>query len=71
MKGRKYKDISGQKFGRLTTLYKLHNCMDKRNARWLCVCDCGNLTEVTLNNLQRGHARIKYLNWTIERALEL
>lgn len=53
----KSKDISGQKFGRLTALYKLHNCMDKRNARWLCVCDRGNLTEVTLNNLQRHHTQ--------------
>lgn len=32
---RKLKDITGQKFGRLTTLYKLHN------AYWLCACECG------------------------------
>lgn len=53
----KIKDISGQKFGRLTALYRLHNIEGR--TKWLCVCDCGNLKEV----LYRG--------WSIERALEL
>lgn len=39
----KIKDITGQKFGRLTVLYRLHNCSKKR-VHWLCVCECGNLT---------------------------
>lgn len=38
----KIKDITGQKFGRLTALYRLHNT--KGRTKWLCVCDCGNLT---------------------------
>lgn len=41
----RFKDISNQKFGRLTVLYKLHN-YHKQGAYWLCICDCGNLTEV-------------------------
>ena len=40
----KFKDISGQRFGRLTALYKLHN--HNSRTRWLCLCECGNLKEV-------------------------
>ena len=50
----KIKDISGQKFGRLTVLYRLHNYHDKHNSHWLCVCECGNLAEVSLPNLRSG-----------------
>lgn len=49
----KYKDISGQKFGRLIALYKLHN-YHKTGSYWLCYCECGNVTEVYLSNLSRG-----------------
>lgn len=37
-------DITGQKFGRLTVLYKLHK-HHKTGSYWLCVCECGNFTE--------------------------
>lgn len=49
------KDITGQKFGRLTALYRLHNYHDKNHTRWLCACDCGNLVEVQLSNLTNNH----------------
>lgn len=49
----KYKDISGQKFGQLTALYKLHN-YHKTGSYWLCVCECGNFKEVYLGSLQQG-----------------
>ena len=49
----KIRDLSGQKFGRLTALYRLHNYHKKR-VHWLCICDCGNLTDVSRNNLTRG-----------------
>lgn len=52
--GRKYKDISGQKFGRLTALYRLNNYHDNKCTWWLCICECGNLTEVRYGNLKRG-----------------
>lgn len=45
-------DLTGQKFGRLTALYRLHNTKGK--TKWLCICDCGNLAEVRLNSLQQG-----------------
>lgn len=49
----KHKDISHQKFGKLTALYRLHNYHKKRTY-WLCVCDCGNLKEVELSKLLNG-----------------
>lgn len=51
----RYKDISGQKFGRLTTLYRLHNT--KGRTKWLCVCECGNFAEVCINELQNGDTK--------------
>lgn len=47
----KFKDITGQRFGRLTVLYRLHNIKGK--TKWFCVCDCGNLKEVTLSDLKK------------------
>lgn len=52
----KLKDLTGQKFGRLTVLYKLNN-YHKRGAYWLCVCKCGNLKEVFGRDLRRGSTR--------------
>lgn len=52
------KDITGQKFGRLTVLYKLHNYHDTKNGvYWLCVCECGNVKEVNGRNLRNGNIR--------------
>lgn len=51
----KYKDISGQTFGRLTALYKLHNT--KGHTKWLCVCKCGNLAEVRYDMLRSGNTK--------------
>lgn len=54
----KSKDISCQKFGRLTALYRLHNYYDKKhNTYWLCICDCGNLIEVRCYNLTSGNTK--------------
>ncbi len=52
----KFKDITGQKFGRLTALYKLHNG-HKNSIYWLCNCDCGNLSEVNGAQLRNGQVR--------------
>ena len=51
----KFKDITGQKFGRLTALYRLHNT--KGRVKWLCVCKCGNLVEVTSHDLQQNNTK--------------
>lgn len=50
---RKLKDIAGDKFGKLTALYRLRNYHDT-HTYWLCACECGNLTEVYLGSLTSG-----------------
>lgn len=52
----KFKDLTGQKFGRLTALYRLHN-YHKKGTYWLCVCDCGNIKEVNTYKLQDLHTK--------------
>lgn len=44
------KDITGQKFGKLTAI-KFLPTEGKKRSRWLCRCDCGNEKEVGVYNL--------------------
>ena len=47
-------DLTGQRFGRLVADVRSDN--DKRGeARWECVCDCGNRTIVLSSHLRKGH----------------
>lgn len=48
-------DITGQKFGRLTALRRVGS--NGHSALWLCKCDCGNETVVTLSHLKGGQTR--------------
>lgn len=49
----KFKDITGQKFGRLTVIERLEN--DKwKQARWKCLCECGNYTICITRDLKKG-----------------
>lgn len=51
------KDLTGQKFARLTVLCQAEDYIKpngKRESRWLCLCDCGNITEVTGYNLKNN-----------------
>lgn len=52
---RKFKDITGQKFNRLTALHRLHNTKGK--TKWLCVCECGNFKEIILQDLCSGKTK--------------
>lgn len=47
------KDLTGQKFGRLTVIKRAQNTKDGRS-QWLCKCDCGNETIVIGKNLSSG-----------------
>lgn len=69
--GRKVIDITGQKFGRLTVLYKLHNYHKKDGSYWLCVCDCGNIAEILGIKYNTVKTRFYNHDWSIERALGL
>lgn len=43
-----FKDLTGQKFGRLTVVKYLGS------SYWECRCDCGNVTKVFTGNLKQG-----------------
>ena len=49
------KDITGQRFGRLTVKERVKS--NNTNARWLCICDCGNTTTVLGTTLRRGQSQ--------------
>jgi hypothetical protein len=53
IKTAKLKDLTGQKFGRLTVI-KHVGTDTQGNALWLCKCDCGNKHITTGRNMTRG-----------------
>jgi hypothetical protein len=53
---RKIKDLTGQKFGRLTAI-EFRGTNKSGNALWLCKCDCGNETVVRGSSLKSGHTK--------------
>ncbi len=52
----KFKDLRGQKFGKLTVLCRLYNTKGHKTY-WMCVCECGNLAEVRSDSLYNGHTK--------------
>lgn len=50
-RGRARKDITGQRFGRLTALHPLDRVDSRGSALWLCRCDCGAELELSYNNI--------------------
>ena len=48
------KDLTGQKFGRLTVISRAENA-DCGKVRWICKCDCGAEVVVRGGNLRNGH----------------
>ena len=51
---RKYKDLEGQRFGKLTAIAYTDSTEDGR-AKWLCECDCGKSTVVLQSSLVTGN----------------
>ena len=51
--GRNVLDLTGQRFGMLTVLFRLEETKD-RYYLWECVCDCGGTIRVPAKNLKRG-----------------
>jgi hypothetical protein len=47
----KFNDLTDKKFGKLTAIKYL------RNRKWLCLCECGNTTEIFTQNLTRDHTK--------------
>lgn len=50
-----FKDIEGQKFGRLTVVGFMGVSKTGRSTLWFCKCDCGNQKTVSAGNLKSGH----------------
>lgn len=53
---RNFKDLTGQKIGRLTFL-KYAERTEQGNARWWVACDCGTRFIVTAANVVHGDTR--------------
>lgn len=52
----KYKDETGNKYGKLTVLYQIDN-PKKNGAMWHCQCECGNYRDVLGKRLRSGEAK--------------
>ena len=48
-----YKDITGKKFGRLLALERVGKTKHGHSI-WRCLCDCGNIKDVSINSLTMG-----------------
>lgn len=58
MRGRGIRDLSGQRFGRLTAIsYEIGNVgtQGQRKAYWICKCDCGKTIKTLSRNLTTGN----------------
>lgn len=53
-RGRK-KDITGKRFGMLVAMYPVEERSSSGSIKWKCLCDCGNETEVSVSDLQKGN----------------
>lgn len=49
-------DLTGQRFGKLTALRRV-GTSERREAIWLCRCDCGTLKTVTTTKLRTSHVK--------------
>lgn len=52
----KKKNLSGQRFGYLTVLHEETPKSGSR-VKWVCQCQCGNITTVTTSDLNSGHTQ--------------
>lgn len=56
----KFKDLTGQKFGRLTVIERAEDYVSskgKKYIQWVCKCDCGNDAIVFGSNLTNNHTQ--------------
>lgn len=49
----KFKDLTGQRFGRLIVMERLP--ARHKKTQWRCLCDCGQETEASTDHLTGGH----------------
>ena len=53
----KFKNISRQKFGRLTVIRLSEVTTKKHGAKWICQCECGAICEVRRDHLWTGSTK--------------
>jgi hypothetical protein len=51
------KDLTGQRFGKLTVISRNKDNSKSGNARWNCLCDCGNTAIVIGSKLRSGYTK--------------
>lgn len=56
-KNGRFRDLTGQRFGKLVVLSPTEKRADEGSVVWLCRCDCGNLAEVSARRMVRGKVR--------------
>ncbi|NHC20304.1 hypothetical protein G6554_18845 [Bacillus sp. MM2020_4] len=49
------KQLTGQRFGKLTVIQRSEKNSKSGNAMWVCYCDCGNQAVVIGSHLRSGH----------------
>lgn len=47
-------DLTGQRFNRLTVLYRDTERKSKGSSYWICRCDCGKIKSIKSSSLRRG-----------------
>ena len=55
----KFRDLTGQRYGRLTVIEFLG--MKNSLSQWKCQCDCGNIKITDARMLNSGHVKIMRL----------
>ena len=53
-------DLTGQRFGKLVVIGRADDYVyknGKHRTRWICQCDCGNITIVAQDKLKSGHTK--------------
>src|SRR5574344_1443861 len=51
------KDLTGQKFGRLTVIKMSEERGNRNQIKWICRCECGNIHIVTGESLRAGKSK--------------
>lgn len=54
---KKFVDIEGKKFGKLTPLYYIGTIGKEKRSSWVCKCDCGNYVITNSHNLISNHTK--------------
>jgi hypothetical protein len=71
-KGKPANDLTDKRFGMLTAIRSLGRWSERdRSTRWVCRCDCGNITEVRSTVLVRGYDNVTSCGCKLMRSRSL